>query len=209
MLSQRRVGSDEIGDAASLHPESGAVPMNMCELKDLREAFGQFATGVTIVTTAGDGPSPVGITANSFSSVSLKPPMVLWSLAHEALSRQAFERAEYFCVHVLTASQRELSERFARRGSDKFGDVEWSWGSYSLPMLNEYVARFQCRTTHQYPIGDHTVFVGEVLEYDKKPERPLVFHSGQYALAERRMVEEMDNMLEAEQLPAACRRKKG
>lgn len=164
--------------------------MNERDLRDLRQAFGQFATGVTVVTTAGPGPEPIGITANSFTSVSLQPPMVLWSLSDEALSRQCFEQAGHFCVHVLTAAQREVSQRFACRGNDKFDGIDWRWGRHALPVLDEYAARFTCRTTHQYPIGDHIVFIGEVLDYDQRPQRPLVFHGGQYAVTERRVMED-------------------
>ncbi len=162
--------------------------MNDHDFKGLRQALGQFATGVTIVTTAGPANEPVGITANSFSSVSLEPPLVLWSLATSALSRQAFESAKYFCVHVLAAAQEELSERFGSRGKNKFGGLQWTPGLGSVPLLEEFVARFQCRMTSQYPVGDHIVFVGEVLRFDKTEMRPLIFHGGDYALAERRMM---------------------
>lgn len=156
--------------------------------KELRHALGQFATGVTIVTTANARTEPVGVTANSFSSVSLDPPMVLWSLAKSALSREAFESAEYFCVHVLTKAQRDLSELFALSGADKFRHVDWDRGPENIPMLRQFVARFLCRAHDKQPVGDHIVFVGEVHTYDKTSERPLVFHGGQYALAERRMM---------------------
>lgn len=162
--------------------------MNGSDIDGLRQALGQFATGVTIVTTAGLNNEPVGVTANSFSSVSLDPPLVLWSLSKTALSRRAFESAAYFCVHVLAATQKALSERFASRGTDKFGGLSWAPGPGSVPMLEDYAARFQCRSTNQYPVGDHIVFVGEVLRFDNTNRRPLVFHGGAYALAERRMM---------------------
>ncbi len=169
--------------------------MNKPDTKGLRHALAQFATGVTIVTTAGPSDEPIGVTANSFNSVSLDPPMVLWSLSAAALSRQSFESAGYFCVHVLTSGQEELSQRFASRGADKFGGLKWERGLGSVPMLEEFVARFQCRQTHQYPIGDHIVFVGEVLRFDRTDRRPLVFHAGRYALAERRMMEKLARQL--------------
>ena len=172
----------------------------------LRLALGQFATGVTIVTTAGPDNEPVGITANSFSSVSLDPPLVLWSLARTAFSRRAFEKAAFFCVHVLAATQEELSERFASRGRDKFGGLDWAPGPGSVPMLAEYAARFQCRMTSQYPVGDHVVFIGEVLHFDKADKRPLVFHGGRYALAERRMVANEVRKLNGRKPPLRDRR---
>jgi len=169
--------------------------MEKRDTEGLRHALGQFTTGVTIVTTAGPNDEPIGVTANSFNSVSLDPPMVLWSLATSALSRGAFEAAGHFCVHVLAASQEELSQRFAARGKNKFGELQWVRGAGSVPMLEEYVARFQCRMTNQYPVGDHIVFVGEVLHFDKSDKRPLVFHGGRYALAERRLMEKVARRL--------------
>lgn len=160
--------------------------MNEIDTKDLRRALGQYMTGVTIVTTAGDNDEPMGITANSFSSVSLEPPLVLWSLSNGAYSTLAFRNAEYFCIHVLTALQQELAERFAQAGADKFGGLDLSRGLGSVPLLDEYVARFQCRTVNQHTVGDHIVFFGEVVEYDKTDKRPLVFHDGRYSHAERR-----------------------
>src|SRR5690606_38517890 len=92
--------------------------------KSLRNALGSFATGVTIVTTVALDGSDVGLTANSFNSVSLDPPLVLWSLANNSGSREAFEQAEHFAVHILSAGQKVLSDQFASRGTDKFADVD-------------------------------------------------------------------------------------
>ena len=160
--------------------------MNNINTRDLRQALGQFMTGVTIVTTVDDNVEPRGVTANSFSSISLDPPLVLWALSKNADCMNAFQNAEYFCIHVLTSSQRELAEQFACSGADKFSDVEWSRGHGSVPLLSEYVAQFQCRTTTQHPGGDHIVFFGEVLQFDKTDKRPLVFLGGRFSLAERR-----------------------
>lgn len=156
------------------------------DVPNLRAALGQFATGVTIVTASRSDGKPVGVTANSFNSVSLEPPMVIWSLCEKARSRRTFERAEHFCVHVLAAEQRTLSERFARAGADKFAGIRWSGGIGDVPLLAEYAARFQCRTTDCRPVGDHVVFIGEVLDFDNTGRRPLVFYAGNYAMAERR-----------------------
>ncbi len=170
--------------------------MNQRDSDGLRQALGQFATGVTIVTTAGPGEEPIGVTANSFNSVSLDPPMVLWSLSAAALSRKAFESAQHFCVHVLAASQESLSQKFAARGASKFDGLKLLKGVGAVPMLEEFVARFQCRMTHQYPVGDHIIFVGEVLQFDKSDRRPLVFHGGRYAMADRRMLQDFARQLE-------------
>jgi 3-hydroxy-9,10-secoandrosta-1,3,5(10)-triene-9,17-dione monooxygenase reductase component len=156
---------------------------NTNDARNLRGALGQFATGVTVITTVDGDKSPVGVTASSFNSVSLDPPLVLWSLAKTARSMKAFEESGYFCVHVLGASQEELSARFATPGSDKFAGQEWIPGHGEVPLLPDFAARFQCKTTHMYEGGDHLIFVGEVLDYEKSDEPPLVFHGGRYALA--------------------------
>lgn len=146
-----------------------------------REALGSFATGVTIATTVDDRGEPVGVTASSFNSVSLDPPLVLWSLAKNSLSRPAFANSGHFAVHVLTATQQELSNRFSRSGEDKFTGVEWNAGELGSPVLAEYAARFECRTRHQYEGGDHIIMVGEVIDFEARDETPLLFLGGRYA----------------------------
>lgn len=151
-----------------------------------RAALGRFATGVTIVTATDAEGRPIGVTANSFNSVSLDPPLVLWSLAKSSMSRTAFESAREFAIHVLAATQEELSCRFARRGEDKFASVEWETSSGGAPLLKDFAARFRCRTAHRYEGGDHIIFVGEVLDFEHRDLPPLLFHSGVYAEARRR-----------------------
>lgn len=154
--------------------------------KDFRNALGMFATGVTIVTTrAGDG-SPVGVTANSFNSVSLTPPLVLWSLAKNARSVAAFTGAQHWNVHILSTEQEALSNKFARAGEDKFAGLELEAGVSDAPLMPGCSARFQCRTMFQYDGGDHIIFVGEVLDYDKSSRPPLVYVTGSYALATKK-----------------------
>ncbi|MES0874001.1 flavin reductase [Sinimarinibacterium thermocellulolyticum] len=153
---------------------------------EFRKALGTFATGVTIITArAGDG-TPIGLTANSFNSVSLDPPLVLWSLANNAMSFEAFRAATHWAVHVLGADQEELSGRFARRGVDKFAGLEIEDGVGGVPLLRGCAARFECRTASQYQGGDHLIFIGEVLRFDRDEAAPLVFHGGKYAHATRR-----------------------
>ena len=154
--------------------------------KDFRQALGMFATGVTIVTARAADGTPVGITANSFSSVSLSPPMVLWSLARNARSLPVFEAAEHWNVHILAADQEPMSNRFARAGEDKFGGIELDAGVSTAPLLPGCSARFQCRTAFRYGGGDHIIFVGEVLSYDRGSTAPLLYVTGGYALAARR-----------------------
>ncbi len=146
-----------------------------------RDALGSFATGVTIATTLDANGEPVGVTASSFNSVSLNPPLVLWSLAKNSLSREAFCGSGHFAVHVLAANQEELSNRFARSGEDKFGDVEWALGGLGSPILAEHAALFECETRHQYEGGDHIIFVGEVKSFEACEVAPLLFHAGNYA----------------------------
>lgn len=151
-----------------------------------RAALGTFTTGVTIITTRTAEGEAIGITANSFNSVSLNPPLVLWSLAKSARSLPAFSDSRYWNVHVLAAEQEALSGRFASQGSDKFAGIELDDGIGPAPLLPACTARFQCRTAFQYEGGDHVIFVGEVLAFDSSGLPPLVYQSGQYALAARK-----------------------
>lgn len=149
--------------------------------KQLRNALGSFATGVTIITASDDG-QDIGLTANSFNSVSLNPPMVLWSLGRSSFSLPAFERATHFAVHILAEDQEALSTRFATRGGEKFSELPITRGTNALPLLDGCTARFQCKKVFEYEGGDHVIFVGEVLAFDHEPKRPLLFHGGRYAV---------------------------
>lgn len=153
---------------------------------DFRRALGMFATGVTIVTARAADGTPVGITANSFNSVSLQPPMVLWSLARNARSLPVFEAAEHWNVHILSNDQEALSNRFARAGEDKFSGVVLDPSLTGAPLLPGCSARFQCRTVFRYEGGDHIIFVGEVIGYDRSERPPLLYVTGGYALAARK-----------------------
>lgn len=150
-------------------------------VRQFRDALGAFATGVTIVTTRTATGSDIGLTANSFNSVSLEPPMVLWSLAKAAKSLPAFLDTDYFAVHVLSSSQEALSHTFATRGVDKFAGLTIERGRGGIPLLEGCSARFQCRTAIRYEGGDHMVFIGEVEAFDHFDRPPLVFHGGRYA----------------------------
>jgi 3-hydroxy-9,10-secoandrosta-1,3,5(10)-triene-9,17-dione monooxygenase reductase component len=147
---------------------------------EFRRALGRFATGVTIVTTRDAAGKDVGLTANSFSSVSLDPPMVLWSLSRRSLSLPAFMQAEHFAVHVLASDQDELASRFATRGADKFAGLILQRGQDDIALLADCAARFQCRSTIKHEGGDHVIFVGEVLHFDHTERPPLIFHGGRY-----------------------------
>lgn len=153
------------------------------DTKAFRSALGAFATGVTIITTRAHDGTPVGLTANSFNSVSLAPPLVLWSLSKNAKSLNAFKSANEWAVHVLASHQQALSNRFARGGEDKFRDVPLVDASASPPLLADCAARFCCRSVAQHEGGDHIIFLGEVTDFVRKDYPPLVFHAGSYALA--------------------------
>ena len=148
--------------------------------KQFRQALGAFTTGVTVVTTHGPDGQDYGLTANSFNSVSIDPPMVLWSLNKNASSKAAFAEAGHFAVHVLATDQEPVSNRFAKSGADKFAGLTVARGPGNVPLLDGCSARFQCRTSYQYEGGDHIIFVGEVLAFDRFDKAPLVFHSGGY-----------------------------
>lgn len=148
--------------------------------RQFRQALGAFTTGVTIVTTCGADGQDYGLTANSFNSVSIDPPMVLWSLNKDSTSAHAFTGSQHFAVHILANDQEHLSNRFAKRGVDKFVGLTTSRGPEDIPLLEGCSARFQCRTTYQYEGGDHVILVGEVLAFDRTETSPLVFHGGGY-----------------------------
>ncbi len=158
------------------------------DVRDLRRAFGQYATGVTVVTTRDESGRLWGMTANSFTSVSLNPPMVLWAAARSSPSLQAFLDADRFAVNVLASDQHHLSRQFATSGAEKFEGVvlaEAAGASSDLqpPVLEGVVAHFVCRKTETVDAGDHVVFFGEVESYAATGGEPLVFHSGAYRLA--------------------------
>lgn len=156
--------------------------MSDFDQKEFRNACGAFATGITVVTTMGPDGEPVGMTANSFSSVSLDPPLVLWSVGNHAGSFDIFSKAEHYAVHILHKDQEELSNLFASRGEDKFGNIDWSKGELGSPLLPDYAVRFQCKMEHVYPGGDHNILVGRVVAYDDRgAEEPILFYKGRYA----------------------------
>ncbi|MGX1324410.1 flavin reductase (DIM6/NTAB) family NADH-FMN oxidoreductase RutF [Bradyrhizobium sp. USDA 377] len=156
---------------------SGSSPIDP---RDFRSALGTYGTGVTIITaTAADG-KPYGITCNSFASVSLNPPLVLWSLGVYSSSLTVFQNASHFAVHVLGTSQQALANKFARSSDDKFADVDWTPGLGNAPVLAESVASFQCRSVNRYYGGDHVIFLGAVEAYVYNAKEALLFARGTY-----------------------------
>ena len=156
------------------------MAMSNLDPKQFRQALGAFTTGVTIVTTCGPDGKDYGLTANSFNSVSMNPPMVLWSINRDASSAPAFTGSGHFAVHILATDQESLSNSFARSGADKFAGLSLERGPGNIPLLSGCSARFQCKTSYQYEGGDHIILVGEVLAFDRYDSAPLVFHGGGY-----------------------------
>ena len=150
--------------------------------RQFRKALGSFTTGVTVVTTRGVEGEDVGMTANSFNSVSLDPPMVLWSLDRKSSKAAAFMAAEHFAVHILASDQEHVSNQFAQRGIDRFAGLAVERGHGDVPLLAGCSARFQCRTSYRHDGGDHVIFVGEVVAFDSFGRAPLVIHGGNYGL---------------------------
>jgi len=154
------------------------------DARDFRSALGCFPTGVCLITTVAPDGGRVGLTANSFSSVSLDPPMVLWSLARTASSAPVFRDAEYFTINVLAAGDHELSSHFAKSGEDKFAKYPQRFiaGLAGVPLLQGAAATFECHSRHRYYGGDHIIVIGVVERYAYDAARaPLLFHRGRYA----------------------------
>lgn len=147
----------------------------------LRSAFGHYATGVAIITARGAGGQPVGMTANSFSSLSLDPPLVLWNIAHASGNYEAFRSADCFAVHVLHAGQGELARVFSTKNIDRFAGVETSAGASGAPLLSDFHARFDCETHAHHEGGDHLIIVGRVLAAEVRAGVPLLFYRGRFA----------------------------
>lgn len=150
--------------------------------RDLRTALGSFPTGVCLITTNDSRGKPVGLTANSFSSVSLTPPMVLWSLGRTSNSAAAFRNSEHFVINVLAEEDQAISNHFAKSGVDKFEAFpgRFEAGLHDMPCLKGAVARFECHTRHRYYGGDHVIVVGLVERYSHLPAKPLAFLRGKY-----------------------------
>lgn len=148
----------------------------------LRDTLGLFVTGVTIITTRGRDGEPVGLTANSFNSVSLDPPLVLWSIGHGSLSKAAFEEASHFAVHILRSDQEALSNTFAQRGLSKFSGIETGNGLGDVPILPDCAACLECSIHSRHLAGDHSIYVAQIERMRSDPQSsPLVYHGGKYA----------------------------
>lgn len=149
----------------------------------LRRSLGQFATGVTVVTCCASDGSPRGITANSFSSVSLAPPLVLWNIAKVSNSLNAYLGAERFAIHVLKSDQQSFAEHFARTDHTIYNGIDYDISGDNVPILPDVLARFDCTTEAIHDAGDHHIIVGRVLAHMAGSGAPLLFHGGEYVTA--------------------------
>ncbi|MBY0341619.1 MAG: flavin reductase family protein [Rhodocyclaceae bacterium] len=147
----------------------------------LRQAFGSFATGVTVVTALDARGNPVGLTANSFSAVSLEPPLLLWCISLTTPSFAAFRDCSHYAINVLSADQEDISNRFANPSADKFAGLEWTPGAGGAPVLAGCIANFECANTHGYPGGDHLIMVGQIAHCRVNLDAPLLFFASKYA----------------------------
>jgi len=154
--------------------------IRLFDSRDLRRVLGTFVTGVTVVTTTDDEGGFHGVTANSFSSVSLDPPLVLWSQAVKTHSHPVFFKAERFAVNILAEDQVELSNRFAKSSREKFAGLEVDVGLGGIPLLHGCNAWLQCRIVSRLPGGDHTIYLAEVEAIARAERKPLAFGNGQY-----------------------------
>ena len=148
----------------------------------LRNALGRFATGVAVVTAIDPDGHPIGLTINSFSAVSLEPPLVLWCLDNNSHNLAAFRKASHHAITILAADQEDISNRFATWPTDRFAGLKWQAGAGGAPVLAGGCASFEVANETAHAAGDHTIFVGRVERFSADPERvPLLFHAGRYA----------------------------
>jgi flavin reductase (DIM6/NTAB) family NADH-FMN oxidoreductase RutF len=139
--------------------------------------MGSYPTGVTIVTTADPQGEPVGLTVNSFTSVSIDPLLVLWCLDHRSGSFQAFQRSQGFAVHVLAAEQEAACWAFAGKETDRFSKIDWRWSEHQLPLISGSFGLLQCKTVQKVEAGDHTIFIGEVVDLDRDEKKdPMLYY---------------------------------
>lgn len=160
------------------------TPVRAFDANELRQVLGAFFTGVTVITTVDSAGRPHGLTANSFNSVSLDPPLILWSQSRSAPSHPIFRACERFAVNILADDQVEVSNRFARGGVDKFAGVGTHAGEHGLPLIDGCAASIECRLVNAYPGGDHLVFIGEVERFARYGRKPLLFGDGRYLVAQ-------------------------
>ncbi|GAA3526052.1 flavin reductase family protein [Zobellella aerophila] len=150
------------------------------DTRALRNAMGHFATGVTVVTAPGEGNAMVGITANSFSSLSLEPPLVLWSLALSSPNLASFVEGKPFAVNVLGQGQEAVAMQFSGARDDKFAGIDYRLNQQGVPLLASTLARFECRVEFTRRLGDHLLIVGRVKDFSTDEGEPMLFYKGRF-----------------------------
>ena len=166
--------------AAPAAPAAPSAPTAAIDPIEFRRCLGSFVTGVTVITVLDENGTPLGMTANSFNSVSLDPPLIVWSLRTNASTFGIYSKAQRFVVNILSEEQIEISNRFARSGPDRFDGVAVTAGIGGLPLLDGAAAHLECRTEASYPGGDHLLFLGRVERISGSTRKPLAFGAGQY-----------------------------
>lgn len=165
----------------SLHMSPRIATPAVFSASEFRTALGMFATGVTIVTAISDTDEPIGLTANSFNSVSIHPPLVLWSLGLRSKSLPIFRAGTHYAINILAADQHELAMRFATPSQSRWQGVDWSPGQSGAPLIEGAAASFECFNRSRYEEGDHVIFVGQVEHCTHRPgASPLLFHGGRF-----------------------------
>jgi flavin reductase (DIM6/NTAB) family NADH-FMN oxidoreductase RutF len=159
------------------------VSGNQFDSRELRNVLGCFGTGVTVVTTIASSGERIGLTANSFSSVSLDPPIVLWSLGKQSRNLPVFHESGRFVINVLGVDQLHLSNKFAKPADDRFADVEYVEGLGGLPVIQGCAANIECETISAQEVGDHILFLGKIMRYSHLKKDTLLFCNGAYARA--------------------------
>lgn len=155
---------------------------NITDTRALRDSLGRFATGIAIVTTLDVEGLPIGLTINSFSSVSLNPPLVLWSLDNRSAHLEDFKRASHYVINILSSDQEMLSNTFASPANNRFDGLAWQAGAGGAPLLPNCLAQFQVRNSQQMAGGDHLIFMGDVEHFTHRTDaEPLLYYAGRYA----------------------------
>ena len=149
--------------------------------RELRSVLGKFATGVCVITTSGESVSALGVTVNSFCSLSLSPPLVMWSLGIDSDCFDSFAQVDRYAVNILTEDQQDLSQRFSQKFKHSLGDGEWKEGQTGCPVLTDSLAVLECKIESRVEGGDHVILIGRVLSASIESDaNPLIFFGGQY-----------------------------
>lgn len=159
------------------------TPVIQLEQRSLRQLLGQYATGITVVTALDSNHKKIGMTANSFTSVSLDPPLILWNIAKSATHFEDFKQAEYFAINILSEDQYQESKHFSKSSDDKFEGLDDVDEYMGIPILNKSLTTFVCRQYELHEAGDHYIIVGQIEACRNQLGNPLVFHNGQYKQA--------------------------